>query len=68
MKAQLCILLIALVLFQTFSQSDAILSAIWSGIKSLFGRRGLNDLDDLDELFDGEISQADVDFLNELMR
>nr|Q8MTX2.1 RecName: Full=Cytotoxic linear peptide IsCT2; AltName: Full=Non-disulfide-bridged peptide 4.2; Short=NDBP-4.2; AltName: Full=Non-disulfide-bridged peptide 5.3; Short=NDBP-5.3; Contains: RecName: Full=Cytotoxic linear peptide IsCT2f; Flags: Precursor [Opisthacanthus madagascariensis]AAL12486.1 anti-microbial linear peptide IsCT2 precursor [Opisthacanthus madagascariensis] len=71
MKTQFAILLVALVLFQMFAQSEAIFGAIWNGIKSLFGRRALNndlDLDGLDELFDGEISQADVDFLKELMR
>nr|R4JJN6.1 RecName: Full=Pantinin-3; AltName: Full=Non-disulfide-bridged peptide 4.22; Short=NDBP-4.22; AltName: Full=Non-disulfide-bridged peptide 5.23; Short=NDBP-5.23; Flags: Precursor [Pandinus imperator]AGK88382.1 pantinin 3 [Pandinus imperator] len=67
MKTQFAILLIALVLFQLLSQSDAFLSTIWNGIKSLLGRRGLNELDNLDELFDGEISQADIDFLKELM-
>nr|P0DME6.1 RecName: Full=Peptide Hp1036; Flags: Precursor [Heterometrus petersii] len=67
MKTQFAILLITLVLFQMFSQSDAILGKIWEGIKSIFGKRGLNDLSDLDELFDGEISEADVDFLREIM-
>nr|P0DJ02.1 RecName: Full=Peptide Hp1090; AltName: Full=Non-disulfide-bridged peptide 4.9; Short=NDBP-4.9; AltName: Full=Non-disulfide-bridged peptide 5.9; Short=NDBP-5.9; Flags: Precursor [Heterometrus petersii] len=68
MKTQFAIFLITLVLFQMFSQSDAIFKAIWSGIKSLFGKRGLSDLDDLDESFDGEVSQADIDFLKELMQ
>nr|Q8MMJ7.1 RecName: Full=Cytotoxic linear peptide IsCT; AltName: Full=Non-disulfide-bridged peptide 4.1; Short=NDBP-4.1; AltName: Full=Non-disulfide-bridged peptide 5.2; Short=NDBP-5.2; Contains: RecName: Full=Cytotoxic linear peptide IsCTf; Flags: Precursor [Opisthacanthus madagascariensis]AAM76913.1 cytotoxic linear peptide IsCT1 precursor [Opisthacanthus madagascariensis] len=68
MKTQFAILLVALVLFQMFAQSDAILGKIWEGIKSLFGKRGLSDLDGLDELFDGEISKADRDFLRELMR
>nr|A0A0C4G4L1.1 RecName: Full=Spiniferin; Flags: Precursor [Heterometrus spinifer]AGK88597.1 spiniferin [Heterometrus spinifer]AGK88598.1 spiniferin [Heterometrus spinifer] len=67
MKTQLAILLITLVLFQMFSQSDAILGEIWKGIKDILGKRGLNDLSDLDELFDGEISKADLDFLREIM-
>uniref|UniRef100_P0DY17 Peptide Smp13 n=1 Tax=Scorpio palmatus TaxID=1662106 RepID=NDB43_SCOPA len=68
MKTQFAIFLITLVLFQMFSQSDAILQDIWNGIKNLFGKRGLGDHDDLDELFDGEISQADIDFLKEIMQ
>nr|P0DME9.1 RecName: Full=Peptide Hp1412; Flags: Precursor [Heterometrus petersii] len=68
MKTHFAIFLITLFLFQMFSQSDAIFKAIWSGIKRLCGKRGLSDLYDLDEMFDGEISQADIDFLKELMR
>nr|P0DJ03.1 RecName: Full=Peptide Hp1035; AltName: Full=Non-disulfide-bridged peptide 5.10; Short=NDBP-5.10; Flags: Precursor [Heterometrus petersii] len=70
MKTQFVILLVALVLFQMFAQSEAIFSAIGGFLKSIFGKRGLQDLDmdDLDQLFDGEISQADINFLNQLMR
>nr|H2CYR5.1 RecName: Full=Cytotoxic linear peptide; Flags: Precursor [Pandinus cavimanus]AEX09223.1 cytotoxic linear peptide precursor [Pandinus cavimanus] len=67
MKTQFAILLIALVLFQMFSQSEAFLGGLWKAMSNLLGKRGLNELDDLDELFDGEISQADIDFLKELM-
>uniref|UniRef100_T1E6X5 CYLIP-Uro-1 n=1 Tax=Urodacus manicatus TaxID=1330407 RepID=T1E6X5_UROMN len=68
MKAQFVILVVALILFQMFSQSDAFLEGLWNGIKSVFGKRGLKNLDNLDELFDGEISDADIKFLRELMR
>nr|API81326.1 toxin protein [Hemiscorpius lepturus] len=66
MKTQLAILLISLFLFQMFSQSDAFLGGLLS---SIFGKRALNDLDDLDELFDEEMSNADLeDLLREMMR
>nr|R4JQZ0.1 RecName: Full=Pantinin-2; AltName: Full=Non-disulfide-bridged peptide 4.21; Short=NDBP-4.21; AltName: Full=Non-disulfide-bridged peptide 5.22; Short=NDBP-5.22; Flags: Precursor [Pandinus imperator]AGK88381.1 pantinin 2 [Pandinus imperator] len=68
MKAQFAILLITLVLFQMFSQSEAIFGAIWKGISSLLGKRGLNNLNDFDELFDGEITKADLDFMREIMK
>nr|L0GAZ8.1 RecName: Full=Antimicrobial peptide UyCT5; Short=CT5; AltName: Full=Non-disulfide-bridged peptide 4.18; Short=NDBP-4.18; AltName: Full=Non-disulfide-bridged peptide 5.20; Short=NDBP-5.20; Flags: Precursor [Urodacus yaschenkoi]AGA82756.1 antimicrobial peptide CT5-NDBP-5.16 precursor [Urodacus yaschenkoi] len=68
MKNQFAILLLAVVFLQLISQSDAIWSAIWSGIKGLLGKRGLKNADRLDELFDGDISDADLDFLRELMR
>nr|P0DME8.1 RecName: Full=Peptide Hp1239; Flags: Precursor [Heterometrus petersii] len=67
MKTQFTVLLITLVLFQMLSQSEAILSYLWNGIKSIFGKRGLSDLSDLDELFDGEITKADLDLLREIM-
>nr|L0GCI6.1 RecName: Full=Antimicrobial peptide UyCT3; Short=CT3; AltName: Full=Non-disulfide-bridged peptide 4.17; Short=NDBP-4.17; AltName: Full=Non-disulfide-bridged peptide 5.15; Short=NDBP-5.15; Flags: Precursor [Urodacus yaschenkoi]AGA82755.1 antimicrobial peptide CT3-NDBP-5.15 precursor [Urodacus yaschenkoi] len=68
MKNQFVLLLLAIVFLQMIFQSDAILSAIWSGIKSLFGKRGLENMDKFDELFDGDLSEADLDFLKELMR
>uniref|UniRef100_T1DMR8 CYLIP-Uro-4 n=1 Tax=Urodacus manicatus TaxID=1330407 RepID=T1DMR8_UROMN len=68
MKNQFVLLLLAIVFLQLISQSDAFFSALLSGIKSLFGKRGLENMDKFDELFDGKLSDADLDFLRELTR
>uniref|UniRef100_T1DEJ9 CYLIP-Uro-5 n=1 Tax=Urodacus manicatus TaxID=1330407 RepID=T1DEJ9_UROMN len=68
MKNQFVLLFLTIVFLQMISQSDAIFKAIWSGIKSLFGKRGLENMDKFDELFDGDFSEADLDFLRELTR
>uniref|UniRef100_A0A1V1WBL7 Putative NDBP n=1 Tax=Superstitionia donensis TaxID=311983 RepID=A0A1V1WBL7_9SCOR len=72
MKTQFVILIVALVLMQMFAESEAIFGAIWNGIKSLFGKRGLRDLDLDDNMFDDmyepELSAADLKMLQDLFR
>uniref|UniRef100_A0A224XGS5 Putative Non Disulfide Bridge Peptide n=1 Tax=Megacormus gertschi TaxID=1843536 RepID=A0A224XGS5_9SCOR len=69
MKTQFVILIVAMVLVQMFSQSDATFwEGLWNGIKSVVGKRGLKNLD-FDDLSEPEMSDADLNrFLRELMR
>nr|AOF40228.1 venom peptide HtAMP3 [Hadogenes troglodytes] len=68
MKTQFVVLLVALVLLQMFAQSEAIWGALLSGVADLLGKRGLKNLDDFDDIFDDDLSSADLEFLKQLMR
>uniref|UniRef100_P0DRH4 Antimicrobial peptide VpCT2 n=1 Tax=Mesomexovis punctatus TaxID=1532993 RepID=NDBT2_MESPU len=71
MKTQLVVLIVALVFMQLFAQSEAFWSTIWNAAKSLIGKRGLRNLDDLDQFddsFEPELSEADLKYLEDLLR
>nr|API81367.1 venom toxin [Hemiscorpius lepturus] len=71
MKTQFAILVITVILMQTFVQTEAgFFGNLWEGIKgaakSLLGKRGLRNLDQLDDLNDFDLSDADVKLLKEM--
>nr|API81364.1 venom toxin [Hemiscorpius lepturus] len=67
MKTQFAILVITVILMQTFVQTEAgFLGNLWEGVKSIFGKRGLRNLDQLDDLYDFDLSDADVKLLKEM--
>nr|AOF40227.1 venom peptide HtAMP2 [Hadogenes troglodytes] len=68
MRTQLAVLLVALVLLRMIAQSEALWGEIWNTVKGLIGKRGLRNLDDLDDVFDDDLSAADLEFLKQLMR
>uniref|UniRef100_C5J887 Amphipathic peptide OcyC2 n=1 Tax=Opisthacanthus cayaporum TaxID=573324 RepID=NDB4T_OPICY len=69
MKTQFAILMIAVVLMQMLVQTEGgILGKIWEGVKSLIGKRGLKKLDQLDDTFDSDLSDADVKLLREMFK
>nr|I0DEB6.1 RecName: Full=Amphipathic peptide CT2; Short=VsCT2; AltName: Full=Non-disulfide-bridged peptide 5.12; Short=NDBP-5.12; Flags: Precursor [Mesomexovis subcristatus]AFH87947.1 CT2 precursor [Mesomexovis subcristatus] len=68
MKTQIVILIVAVLFLQLVSQSDAFLKGIIDTVSKLFGKRGLKNLDQYNDLFDGEISDADIKYLQDLMR
>uniref|UniRef100_A0A1V1WC01 Putative NDBP n=1 Tax=Superstitionia donensis TaxID=311983 RepID=A0A1V1WC01_9SCOR len=73
MKSQLVVLIVALVFMQMFSESEAgFWGNVWEGIKSvgknLLGKRGLRNMDQFDDLYEPDLSPADLKFLQELLR
>nr|I0DEB3.1 RecName: Full=Amphipathic peptide VmCT1; Short=CT1; AltName: Full=Non-disulfide-bridged peptide 4.13; Short=NDBP-4.13; AltName: Full=Non-disulfide-bridged peptide 5.13; Short=NDBP-5.13; Flags: Precursor [Vaejovis smithi]AFH87944.1 CT1 precursor [Vaejovis mexicanus] len=68
MKTQFVILIVAVVLLQLISHSEAFLGALWNVAKSVFGKRGLRNFDDLDDTFEPEMSEADLKYLQDLLR
>nr|I0DEB5.1 RecName: Full=Amphipathic peptide CT1; Short=VsCT1; AltName: Full=Non-disulfide-bridged peptide 5.11; Short=NDBP-5.11; Flags: Precursor [Mesomexovis subcristatus]AFH87946.1 CT1 precursor [Mesomexovis subcristatus] len=68
MKTQIVILIVAVLFLQLVSQSDAFLKGIIDTVSNWLGKRGLKNLDQYNDLFDGEISDADIKFLKDLMR
>uniref|UniRef100_P0DRH5 Antimicrobial peptide VpCT3 n=1 Tax=Mesomexovis punctatus TaxID=1532993 RepID=NDBT3_MESPU len=68
MKTQIVILIVAVLVLQLVSQSDAFLQGIIDTVGKWLGKRGLKNLDQYNDLFDGEISDADIKFLQDLMR
>uniref|UniRef100_P0DRH3 Antimicrobial peptide VpCT1 n=1 Tax=Mesomexovis punctatus TaxID=1532993 RepID=NDBT1_MESPU len=70
MKNQFAVLLVALVLLQLFSQSEAFWSTLLSIGKSLLGKRGLRnfDLEQMDDTYEPELSEADLRYLQDLLR
>uniref|UniRef100_A0A1V1WC73 Putative NDBP n=1 Tax=Superstitionia donensis TaxID=311983 RepID=A0A1V1WC73_9SCOR len=74
MKTQLVFLIVALVLVQMFSGSDAegFWGKLWSGVKSaassILGKRGLKNIDQYDDFYEPDLSAADLKLLQELFR
>nr|I0DEB4.1 RecName: Full=Amphipathic peptide CT2; Short=VmCT2; AltName: Full=Non-disulfide-bridged peptide 4.14; Short=NDBP-4.14; AltName: Full=Non-disulfide-bridged peptide 5.14; Short=NDBP-5.14; Flags: Precursor [Vaejovis smithi]AFH87945.1 CT2 precursor [Vaejovis mexicanus] len=69
MKTQFVILIVAVVLLQLIANSEAFLSTLWNAAKSIFGKRGLRNLDNLDDdIFEPEMSEADLRYLQDLLR
>nr|AOF40233.1 venom peptide HtAMP8 [Hadogenes troglodytes] len=70
MKSQFVILVISVILMQMLVQTEGgILGNIWEGVKSLFGKRGLRNLDQLDDLFDdSDLSDADLRLMRQMFK
>uniref|UniRef100_T1E7M2 CYLIP-Cer-3 n=1 Tax=Cercophonius squama TaxID=1330404 RepID=T1E7M2_9SCOR len=68
MKTQFIILVLAVVLLQMFSQTDAFLSGIWNAVKGILGKRGVRNLDQFDDIFEPDMSDADMRVLQQLYR
>nr|API81365.1 venom toxin [Hemiscorpius lepturus] len=73
MKTQFAILVITLILMQTIVQTEAgFFGKLWEGIKgavsNAIGKRGLRDVDQLDDLYDFDLSDADVKLLREFFK
>nr|R4JNJ5.1 RecName: Full=Pantinin-1; AltName: Full=Non-disulfide-bridged peptide 4.20; Short=NDBP-4.20; AltName: Full=Non-disulfide-bridged peptide 5.21; Short=NDBP-5.21; Flags: Precursor [Pandinus imperator]AGK88380.1 pantinin 1 [Pandinus imperator] len=69
MKTQFVILMITVILMQMLVQTEGgILGKLWEGFKSIVGKRGLNDRDQLDDLFDSDLSDADIKLLKEMFK
>uniref|UniRef100_A0A1V1WBK9 Putative NDBP n=1 Tax=Superstitionia donensis TaxID=311983 RepID=A0A1V1WBK9_9SCOR len=74
MKTQFLVLIVALVFTQIFSEAEAagFWGKLWEGVKSvgksLLGKRGLRNVDQFDDLYEPDLSPADLKFLQELLR
>uniref|UniRef100_A0A224X8J5 Putative Non Disulfide Bridge Peptide n=1 Tax=Megacormus gertschi TaxID=1843536 RepID=A0A224X8J5_9SCOR len=69
MKSQFAILVITVILMQMLVHTEAnIWGTIWSGVKSIFGKRGLRNLDQLDDVFDSDLSDADLKLLKQMFK
>uniref|UniRef100_A0A224XGG9 Putative Non Disulfide Bridge Peptide n=1 Tax=Megacormus gertschi TaxID=1843536 RepID=A0A224XGG9_9SCOR len=67
MKSQFAILVITVILMQMLVQTEAdIWGSIWNGVKSVLGKRGLKKLDQLDDGFDSDLSDADLKYLEDM--
>uniref|UniRef100_T1DPA6 CYLIP-Uro-3 n=1 Tax=Urodacus manicatus TaxID=1330407 RepID=T1DPA6_UROMN len=68
MKTQLAFLAIAVILMQMFAQTEGgFWGKLWEGVKSAIGKRGLRNLDQVDDLFDSDLSDADAKLLKMFM-
>nr|AOF40230.1 venom peptide HtAMP5 [Hadogenes troglodytes] len=69
MKAQFAILVISMMLLQLIVQTESgFLGNLWEGIKTAFGKRGLRNLDDSQDLLDSDTSDADLRMLRDMFR
>uniref|UniRef100_A0A224X3H3 Putative Non Disulfide Bridge Peptide n=1 Tax=Megacormus gertschi TaxID=1843536 RepID=A0A224X3H3_9SCOR len=54
---------------QMLVQTEAdIWGSIWNGVKSVLGKRGLKKLDQLDDGFDSDLSDADLKLLKQMFK
>nr|L0GCV8.1 RecName: Full=Antimicrobial peptide UyCT1; Short=CT1; AltName: Full=Non-disulfide-bridged peptide 4.16; Short=NDBP-4.16; AltName: Full=Non-disulfide-bridged peptide 5.18; Short=NDBP-5.18; Contains: RecName: Full=Antimicrobial peptide UyCT2; AltName: Full=Non-disulfide-bridged peptide 5.19; Short=NDBP-5.19; Flags: Precursor [Urodacus yaschenkoi]AGA82754.1 antimicrobial peptide CT1-NDBP-5.17 precursor [Urodacus yaschenkoi] len=60
MKTQLAFLAITVILMQLFAQTEAgFWGKLWEGVKNAIGKRGLRNVDQIADLFDSGLSDAD---------
>uniref|UniRef100_P0DRH6 Antimicrobial peptide VpCT4 n=1 Tax=Mesomexovis punctatus TaxID=1532993 RepID=NDBT4_MESPU len=71
MKTQFVILIVAIVILQLISQSEALWGALLglgSTLLSKLGKRGVQNMDQFDDIFEPELSEADLRYLQDLLR
>nr|P0DJO4.1 RecName: Full=Amphipathic peptide CT2; Short=StCT2; AltName: Full=Non-disulfide-bridged peptide 4.15; Short=NDBP-4.15; AltName: Full=Non-disulfide-bridged peptide 5.17; Short=NDBP-5.17; Flags: Precursor [Scorpiops tibetanus] len=67
MKTQFAVLIISMILMQMLVQTEAgFWGKLWEGVKSAIGKRSLRNQDQFDNMFDSDLSDADLKLLDDL--